>query len=354
MHLDWPRPDWPTWDPWGGPDRRGPWPERPLITTFVWSEGQCWLGLMKANCGEAFDLNARIALVAPFSLGAKAIFSAVSNEPENVKILKIEPSHVSDFSVTIKGEIADDWTGTAVICVQAHLAGGTLLEKLVFEKPNTPRFWSPSLDWAAAELPLVFRGETKEYWWNCGCIETEVDCCDETTPVAWDDAGSDDTIAQSATAALAVTGSGGPFTWSVAETGFSIERSITAGLTNTLIADAAACGLATITVTDCDGNADVGYVRCTEGTWALQGTCCPCCGACQGMAGDDCEEYACAGVILIEGNKKWLVGISDKCYVKGWTSAYNSGCACDACSWPQPPGGSSPYICFRYYLWECA
>ena len=100
------------------------------------------------------------------------------------------------------------------------------------------------------------------------CIESSVySCCDVSSPVAWDDANSDDTVAQSSTAAIAITGSGSPFTWSVSGTGYTLDYAETDGLENTLNASAGACGTANITVVDCDGNSVIGYVTCTTGVW---------------------------------------------------------------------------------------
>uniref|UniRef100_A0A6M3KDX5 Uncharacterized protein n=2 Tax=viral metagenome TaxID=1070528 RepID=A0A6M3KDX5_9ZZZZ len=97
------------------------------------------------------------------------------------------------------------------------------------------------------------------------CAESE--CCVVDTGIAWNDAGSDDTIARSGSAAVAITGSNTPFTWAVSGTGFTLDYATTTGLTNTLRADASACGAATVTVTGCDGSVATGYVRCTTGGW---------------------------------------------------------------------------------------
>ncbi len=102
----------------------------------------------------------------------------------------------------------------------------------------------------------------------CQCDDDECEeACVVTVPVAYDDANSDDTIVQSNTATVAVTGDGAPFSWSVSGTGFTLDYSETAGLENTLNASGSACGTATITITDCDGNIATGYVTCTTGVW---------------------------------------------------------------------------------------
>ena len=92
-------------------------------------------------------------------------------------------------------------------------------------------------------------------------------------------AASDDTIARSGTAAIAITDSlgtkGSPYSWAVSGTGFTLDNAVTTGLTNTLNADATACGTATITITGCGSTTVTGYVRCTTGTWALKADACP-------------------------------------------------------------------------------
>ena len=93
--------------------------------------------------------------------------------------------------------------------------------------------------------------------------------CDGST-ITWDDAGSADIIDRNSSCAVAITdslGNGGPYTWSVSGTGLSLTNAVTTGLSNTLIADGAACGSATITVTGCAGTVVNGYVRCIVGKW---------------------------------------------------------------------------------------
>lgn len=95
--------------------------------------------------------------------------------------------------------------------------------------------------------------------------------CDDST-IAWDSVNSPATIARSSSATVYITDAlekGDPYTWAVAGTGYSLDDATTSGLTNTLNADGTACGVATITVTGCDGVVVTGYVRCTAGsTWS--------------------------------------------------------------------------------------
>jgi len=95
------------------------------------------------------------------------------------------------------------------------------------------------------------------------------DCCVPDAAMAWDYGTSAATVARSASVTVAITGNNTPFTWSVSGTGFTLDEVTTTGLTNTLNADASACGSATITVTGCDSKVAIGYVRCTTGQWVI-------------------------------------------------------------------------------------
>ena len=103
---------------------------------------------------------------------------------------------------------------------------------------------------------------------NICCEEVEVTCkvCPPETVVSWDNVLSDETVARNGIAGVYVQDGLGPYTWSVAGTGFSIPAT-TAGVQNVLSADNTACGTATITVTDYCGDSTTGYVRCDTGNW---------------------------------------------------------------------------------------
>jgi len=103
------------------------------------------------------------------------------------------------------------------------------------------------------------------------CLEqfTFVNQCE--CGIGWDPA-SDEEIIQNGSASIAildVAGHGGPYNWSVAGSGYTLDNAATAGLTNTLNADGASCGTATVTVTTGDCVAAVGYIRNTTGQWVL-------------------------------------------------------------------------------------
>lgn len=109
---------------------------------------------------------------------------------------------------------------------------------------------------------------------NVCCEDVEVSCkvCPPETVISWDDTLSAETIGQGnggyATAGVYVKDGLGPYSWSVTGTGFSMLHNKTEGVSNTLQADASACGSATITVTDHCEDTVVGYVRCTVGQWS--------------------------------------------------------------------------------------
>jgi len=97
-------------------------------------------------------------------------------------------------------------------------------------------------------------------------------CCNEqcicpADPTLTYDSGNPATIAREGEASIAVTGGCPPYTWSVTGTGFSFANSETETTSNTLAADATACGTAKILVSDYCDDSVIGYVRCTTGQW---------------------------------------------------------------------------------------
>jgi hypothetical protein len=149
---------------------------------------------------------------------------------------------------------------------------------------------------------------------NVCCHDSEITCkvCPPDIVISWDDGISADTIGQGnggfATAGVAVLDGLGPYSWSVAGTGFSMLHANTEGKTNTLQADDTACGPATITVTDFCGDTTTGYVRCTAGQWTEIGfTSCVITGAI--TEGD--------GATRIEGKYKLVENWSNSCSSSG-------------------------------------
>ena len=203
--------------------------------------------------------------------------------------------------------------------------------------------------------------------------------CDVEDDVAYDTTNSDETVDQSNTATVIVTGGCTPFSWEVSGTGFTLVAASTAGRTNTLIADGTACGAATITVTDNCEDSCTGYVRCTsvDSEWVLKSS-----NVC-GLSGVGVQIGAVSSFVyfeLVSGNKKQL---QRRWKVAGHGSDPNCGSApntayCDgqiAYYCPDSPSGNCidpvdcyPMYCFDppgnqwgcycisglfYYEWEC-
>ena len=93
------------------------------------------------------------------------------------------------------------------------------------------------------------------------------DPCIKDPNIAWDYEESASVVTPNSNASIAITGLNTPFVWEITGVGFSLGRIRTTGLTNTLIVGNTACGSATITVTGCDDEQTVGYVRSTIGLW---------------------------------------------------------------------------------------
>lgn len=107
---------------------------------------------------------------------------------------------------------------------------------------------------------------------SCGCITIESSCdpCIDIVDFDWDYGSSAETVAQSDSVGVFVADGLGPYDWSVSGTGFTLNSTQTAGVSNTLNADAESCGGAEITVTDACENSTTGYVRSTVGQWVLE------------------------------------------------------------------------------------
>ena len=59
-----------------------------------------------------------------------------------------------------------------------------------------------------------------------------------------------------------------PFAWTVSGNGFSLAEGETTERTNVLISSSSACGSASITVIDRNGNRTLGSLRCSAGKWS--------------------------------------------------------------------------------------
>ena len=207
---------------------------------------------------------------------------------------------------------------------------------------------------------------------NVCCEEATVLCkpCPPDISISWDTAT--ETIGQSDTLVVSVKDGLGPYTWSVAGTGFSMLNATTVGVSNTLQSDASACGTATITVTDDCDETTTGYVRCTaDSGWVKKGDV---------TADYDGGITWCYGAAyqfgtteLIRGEERWtFLSVGTNCM----TAAPNSVWDPDTGTFVDPPcgnpfpcsptvglacSGTSPVGCTgylqmtssSYYQWEC-
>ena len=110
------------------------------------------------------------------------------------------------------------------------------------------------------------------------------ECCSGDCSTFINDAAvTPETIARSTNVTIGVTGGTGPYAWVLTQPnglGFTIDAIDTQ--TNTLYASAAACGSCDIEVTDACACVTTFNVRCTTGSWSLQGTGAAYCGGCEG------------------------------------------------------------------------
>ena len=270
MHLKLPVPSWkrPEFDP------GGIWPEAGSRKLFViFDEGICSVSSFGGDCGEAITISGWLALLPPAAYGTPVNWSAEVISGEDLATIgKIETS-LWGHSATINVQLSDVNSGTVVICVRTN--SGPMLKELRYDCPPlaiggiTKKLveWTPSFGYARNNLVPYYQSyQTPE--WDCGCVELEVDCCNDTE-MSWDESGSASTIGQDTSVGIKINdpNPGGPYSWSVSGgQGFSLSHSNTVGLSNQLNADATACGTATITVTGCAGNTAFGDVRGTEGS----------------------------------------------------------------------------------------
>ena len=118
-----------------------------------------------------------------------------------------------------------------------------------------------------------FSGHTK----GGACEDTiTINCCscDNTAnPFGWPDSNPD-TMGQSDSVAITISGGCAPYSWSVTGSGFTLGSATTSGASNTLITDGSACGPGNVTVTDKCGNVTAaGVVRSTTGSWQYHSDC---------------------------------------------------------------------------------
>lgn len=111
----------------------------------------------------------------------------------------------------------------------------------------------------------------------CGAVlRRRIEVKKSDTPLTWDSDYSDDEIDQSeSNVPIGAIGGVGPYTWEVSPSDkFTLGAEVTDTPTNTLSAEADACGTAVITITDCCGESCTGRVLCTTGQWVEKSTDC--------------------------------------------------------------------------------
>lgn len=152
---------------------------------------------------------------------------------------------------------------------------------------NTPKNWTftytaPAEVFGAVEFTVKMLDPTTGLVGNAtdSIIKCSTSsCCDEVDEMTWDTSTSATTINRSGSATVAVQDGKGTYAWSVSGTGFTLDEETTTGTSNTLNADASACGTATITVTDACETIVTGEVRCNQGSsWQQEGGDPNCCG----------------------------------------------------------------------------
>jgi hypothetical protein len=188
--------------------------------------------------------------------------------------------------------------------------------------------------------------------------------CAACTAIEWDWDGSIETLGRDASGTVAILDpeeKGGPFSWSVSGTGFTLDEAETVGLTNTLNADNTSCGKAEITVIGCNEIPITGSVRSTEGKWDFAGAEYPCnftsgaCGiteVCLLIQGGYYYTAYCGCCTACE-NSAHPCAIPEGCTPNG--PDWNNYCLADTCY--QQCGGSPEYITrwkVRKAAWICS
>jgi hypothetical protein len=205
---------------------------------------------------------------------------------------------------------------------------------------------------------------------DLGVIDTFCQCPD----LAWD-SSNPQTMYQSSSVGISVTGGKPPYIWKV-ETfwpggmGFSLASGSTNVPTNTLVTTSYACGIAKITVTPCNGTGKptTGYVRSLyNSSWVNKGFCF----SKQITAGSYCGSgtLGSAGGVLERPGEKWTLGADAFCSSANWAWVYaiNQNLPCP---YPAPPCGApencgGPALCatnpdcrrallaFGYQAYQC-
>jgi len=272
MHLDMP---WPQFR--RGEDNLpgsffGDLPK--LVHTFFFDEGLCsFVGGGELEIGVWQSVSGFMALTPPQSGEGEWIWS-VSSTHSAVEVVVL--SHGKSPKIKVRAQA--EFEGIVLICAECSYSG-KLVDSYTMEKAGTG-FVSLQLQgyhyaFIDRNTNLPVEGGIQTVYKEsstvvCGCVEFTCGVgCESVTPVNFLAYGvNPETIARSNSITLTVENGLAPYSWGVSGTGFTIAA-LTGGLSNSLIADATACGVATVTVTDACGNSDTYEVRCTTGSWTV-------------------------------------------------------------------------------------
>jgi len=183
---------------------------------------------------------------------------------ESTDVVRLSPPKILPASGT--------YEGTQIITITCTTSGSSIYYTIDGSTPDDGDTEYPIGGfYLPADITLKAIAYSNEPGYTTSTVRSnayELNCDD--SGITWDSSISAEVISLEPVL-VAITDSlelGMPYTWSVEGTGFTLNSATTIGLTNTLNADGTGCGMATITVTGCDGSTVTGYVRCTTaGSW---------------------------------------------------------------------------------------
>lgn len=168
--------------------------------------------------------------------------------------------------------------------------------------------------------------------WTLEQVIKQHNCCDEVSPIVWDEENSVEVISDNSSGFVFVNGGRYPYTWTVRGSGFWLDaahtkREITVDSSAVQIYTKDSCGGCTITVTD--GCSTVsGIVRSSSGSWQVVSTGCK--PEYAGREADTVFDFT------VDPNNRHLVGFSYSSmhYVAQWFMICNfSDPSNEQCCW---------------------
>lgn len=279
FHFDWDDPVWPPWNPPTEPDTPGDpgppppvpppyWPPKPPPTPFL----GCFF---------------YVPLTPNELMPGETAFAKLARREDPVVALEVHGPATIISSPT-----------AVALCTAAGqevVSGGPLYNAhhctVIIRVNDDTSGYAPDERTGAIQIVLV---ATTASGSSCSTSAT-VKPCEGVDPLLWDWASSAETIGQPGSAAVYVLDGKPPFKWSVSGSGFTLAATRTSERSNTLVADGASCGTATITVKDACGTTAVGQVRSVDGEWVSIGK--QCLSGCLGATPDG------FGCITVGGQK---------------------------------------------------